>query len=48
MCIRDRDVLLRERTGLPVLYAEDPLDAVVKGTGAMLDQMELLASIALD
>jgi len=42
------DVLLRERTGLPVFYAEDPLDAVVKGTGAMLDQMELLASIALD
>lgn len=42
------DVLLRERTGLPVFYAEDPLDAVVKGTGAILSQMELLDSIALD
>jgi rod shape-determining protein MreB len=42
------DVLIRERTGLPVFYAEDPLEAVAKGTGAVLDQIDLLSSIALD
>ena len=42
------DVLIREKTGLPVTYAEDPLSAVANGTGMVLDQIELLSSIALD
>ncbi|MGK5093538.1 rod shape-determining protein [Deltaproteobacteria bacterium TL4] len=42
------DILLRERTGLPVSYADDPLSAVALGTGRVLDQIDLLSSIALD
>jgi len=42
------DILLRERTGLPVSYAEDPLSSVAMGTGKVLDHIDLLSSIALD
>lgn len=42
------DILLREQTGLPVFHAEDPLTCVAIGTGKVLDQIDLLASIALD
>ena len=42
------NVLLRERTGLPVSHAEDPLTSVATGSGKILDQMNLLSSIALD
>ncbi|MDH4225666.1 MAG: rod shape-determining protein [Deltaproteobacteria bacterium] len=41
------DMLLRERTGLPIIMAEDPLSCVVLGTGKMLDQIKLLRTIAL-
>jgi rod shape-determining protein MreB len=30
---------LSERTGLPVIVAEDPLSAVANGTGACLDDL---------
>ncbi len=36
------DVLLRERTGLPVTIAEDPLTCVVMGSGRTLDEPEFL------
>ena len=36
------DVLLRERTGLPVTIAEDPLTCVVMGSGKTLDEPEFL------
>ena len=39
------DTLIRESTGLPVSVAEDPLTAVVKGVGKMLDELELLKRI---
>lgn len=42
------DVLLREQTGLPVFHAEDPLTCVAIGTGKVLDQIDLLSSIAID
>lgn len=42
------DILLRERTGLPVSYAEDPLSCVATGTGKVLDHIDLLSSIALE
>lgn len=42
------NILLCERTGLPVSYAEDPLSCVANGTGMVLDQIHLLSSIALD
>ncbi len=41
------DVLLRDQTGLPVFHAEDPLTCVALGTGKVLDQIDLLSSIAL-
>ena len=33
---------------LPIIQAEDPLSCVVMGTGAALDQMDLLRTIALN
>lgn len=42
------DVLLRERTGLPVSIAEDPLTCVVMGSGKVLDEINLLRQIATD
>ncbi len=41
------DALLREQTGLSVFHAEDPLSCVAIGTGKVLDQIDLLSSIAL-
>lgn len=40
--LRNLDVLLRESTSLPVAIAEDPLSAVVLGSGKALDQIDLL------
>ena len=41
------DCLLREETKLPILYAEDPLSAVVLGAGRILDEIDLLKKISL-
>ena len=41
------DLLLREATGLPVMLAEDPLTAVVLGTGRCLDELYLLREVAV-
>ncbi len=46
--LQGMNVLLRERTGLPVSLAEDPLTSVAMGSGKMLSQMNLLSTIALD
>ena len=40
--LRNLDVLLREETGLPVMLSEDPLTAVVIGSGRALDQINSL------
>jgi len=45
--LRNLDVLLREATGLPVMLAEDPLNAVAIGTGRTLEELPLLKDIAL-
>jgi len=45
--LKNLDVLLREETGLPVVVAEDPLSCVVLGSGAMLDQLDLLKQVAV-
>ncbi|MBR7144649.1 MAG: rod shape-determining protein [Lentisphaeria bacterium] len=37
------DELLKQETDLPVLIAEDPLLAVAKGTGVMLQELDVLA-----
>jgi rod shape-determining protein MreB len=41
------DTLLREETGLPVSIAEDPLSAVVLGTGKVLDHIDLLRKVSI-
>lgn len=42
------DVLLRERTGLPVSIAEDPLSCVVMGSGKVLDNLDLLRQLCIE
>jgi len=47
--LRGIDLLLRERTGLPVTIADDPLSAVANGTGAVLAELNaLLPYVASD
>ncbi len=45
--LRGIDLLLREETGLPVTVAEDPLSAIVMGTGKVLDELDLLGKLAV-
>lgn len=45
--IRNLDQLLREKTGLPVVQADDPLCSVVLGTGRLLEDMDLLRKVSL-
>jgi rod shape-determining protein MreB and related proteins len=45
--LRHIDVLLREETGLPITIADDPLAAVVLGTGKALDELDLLRDVAI-
>ena len=39
--------LLREKTGLPVLVADDPLYCVVMGSGRALDEMEIYKNVVI-
>lgn len=45
--LRGIDHLLREETGLPITIAESPLDAVVLGTGKVLDEIDLLRRVSI-
>ncbi len=45
--IRNLDQLLREKTGLPVVQADDPLSSVVLGTGRLLEDIDLLRKVSL-
>ncbi len=45
--LRGLDILVREETGLPVIVPDDPLTAVARGVGKMLDEPELLKKIAI-
>ena len=45
--MKNLDVLLREETGLPVMVAHDPMNAVVRGIGSTLDKLDLLQEIAV-
>lgn len=46
--LHNLDKLLRERTGLPVTIAENPLTCVVMGSGEVLDEIELLKQVTTD
>jgi len=45
--LRGLDSLIRHETGLPVIVAEDPLLAVVKGVGQVLDELDILRRVSL-
>jgi rod shape-determining protein MreB len=45
--LRNMDVLLREETGLPVMLCDDPISAVVLGSGKALNELELLKSVTI-
>ena len=45
--LKNLDVLLREVTKLPITITEDPLSAVVLGSGKALDDMALLKEVAI-
>jgi rod shape-determining protein MreB len=46
--LKNLDKRLREETGLPVAHCEEPISAVVRGTGMMLTNIDLLRKIAKD
>ncbi|MCH2109479.1 MAG: rod shape-determining protein [Polyangiaceae bacterium] len=45
--LKNMDVLLREETGLPVMVSDDPISAVVLGSGKTLDHIELLKDVTI-
>jgi rod shape-determining protein MreB len=45
--LKNMDVLLREETGLPVMVSDDPISAVVLGSGKTLDHIELLKEVTI-
>ena len=45
--LKNLDVLLREETGLPVMVSDDPISAVVLGSGKTLDHIELLKEVTI-
>jgi rod shape-determining protein MreB len=45
--LKNIDVLLREETGLPVMVCDDPISAVVLGSGKALDHLELLKEVSV-
>jgi rod shape-determining protein MreB len=46
--LRNLDRHLQNRTGLPVVIAEDPLGAVVQGAGKLLSDPDLLMKVAVN
>jgi rod shape-determining protein MreB len=42
------DILIREKTGLPVTIAENPLNCVVMGSGRILEELDLLRQLTIE
>ena len=45
--LRHLDILIREETGLPVIVSDDPMCAVVLGSGKVLDEIDLLRLVTI-
>ena len=45
--LKNLDILLREETGLPIIIADDPLSAVVLGSGKTLENINLLKEVSI-
>lgn len=46
--LRNLDRLISRETGLPVVLVDDPVSAVVLGSGAVLDQLDVLKDVILN
>ena len=46
--LRNLDRVIAKETGLPVVLVDDPLSAVVLGSGAVLDQLDILKDVILN
>ncbi len=46
--LKNLDKLLREKTGLPIIIADDPLTSVVLGSGQALDNINILREIMIN
>ena len=46
--LRNLDRVIAKETGLPVVLVDDPLSAVVLGSGAVLDQLDVLKDVILN
>ncbi len=46
--LKNLDKLLREKTGLPIIIADDPLSSVVLGSGQTLDNIKILKEIMIN
>ncbi len=46
--LRGLDQLLREETKLPIIVVDDPLSAVVMGTGLALDNLDILSGVCTE
>ena len=46
--LENLDILLREKTGLPIIVAKNPLHCVVLGAGEALDQIDLLKRLSVN
>jgi len=46
--LKGLDILIREHTGVTVVIPDDPLKAVVRGCGAMLDKLDLLRRVSIN
>ena len=45
--LKNLDILLREETRLPITITDDPLSAVVLGSGKALDSIDILREVAI-
>ena len=45
--LKNLDILLREQTRLPIIIAQDPLSAVVLGSGKALDEISILREVVI-
>ena len=45
--LKNLDILLKEETGLPIIIADDPLSAVVLGSGKTLENLDLLKEVSI-
>jgi rod shape-determining protein MreB len=45
--LRNLDLLLREESQLPVMIADDPLTCVVRGSGKVLEELDLLRRVTI-